>query len=69
MSVDTLRRRGRGRPPVGKPFGTKLYPHQKALLQQMAEVYGLDMADIMREALDEKLAKMRRQARAILDAA
>lgn len=57
MSIDTVRQVGRRG--IGKPFPTKLYPEQKALLAEMSETFGLDMSEIVREALDEKLEKMR----------
>lgn len=65
MSVDTVRQVGRRG--IGKPFPTKLYPRQKALLEEMADCFGLDMSEIVREALDEKLEKMRRQAIRLLE--
>lgn len=68
MSASTTveRKRG-GRPPIGKPFRTRLYPEQKALLEEMADCFGLDQADIVRAALDRELERLRRQAIRVLD--
>lgn len=67
MSTDTAVKRKRGRAPIGPEFTVKLYPDQKALLEEMAECFGLNMADIIRAALDAKLTRMRRQAIRVLD--